>query len=137
MNPITEVVDYLTRAKVFYFTSVDGDKPKARPFGFAMEYEGKVYFTTNNTRPVVAELQRNPHFEATVMHPDKPYHWLRFSGEAVFDATLQVKEKAFELVPNMWDFYKTPANPDFAMFSAKNGEALYYEGAERRTVWLP
>lgn len=38
------IIEFLKNNKVFYFASVDEDKPRVRPFGFFMEYEGKLYF---------------------------------------------------------------------------------------------
>ena len=37
-----EVLDFLMENKIFYVATIDGDKPKIRPFGFVMEFEGIV-----------------------------------------------------------------------------------------------
>jgi nitroimidazol reductase NimA-like FMN-containing flavoprotein (pyridoxamine 5'-phosphate oxidase superfamily) len=36
-----EVLKFLKDNDVFYLATVDGDKPKVRPFGFVMEHEGQ------------------------------------------------------------------------------------------------
>ena len=36
-----EVLQFLQENAPFYIATVDGDKPKVRPFGFVMEHEGK------------------------------------------------------------------------------------------------
>lgn len=37
-----EVLKFLTENTPFYVATVDGDTPKVRPFGFVMNYEGKL-----------------------------------------------------------------------------------------------
>ena len=39
---IEKVNQFLDEAKIFYFLTTDGDKPKGRPFGFHMLDDGKL-----------------------------------------------------------------------------------------------
>ncbi len=39
-----EVLKFLTENPTFYIATVEGNKPRVRPFGFVMEYEGKLWF---------------------------------------------------------------------------------------------
>ena len=34
MENVEKVIEFLDKAKVFYFLTTDGDQPKGRPFGF-------------------------------------------------------------------------------------------------------
>lgn len=128
MSKITEIVQYLSEAKVMFFATVDGEKPHVRPIGFVMEYDGKAYFTTSEAGPIYAELQSNPFFEISTMHPEKPFHRIRFYGKANFDATTEVFDKYYELNPELIGM------PNISLFSADNWEAVIYEGFEDKEI---
>lgn len=78
-----EVLKFLTDNPTFYIATVDGDKPRVRPFGFVMEFEGKLHFCTNNQKNVYKQLQVNPYFEVSTASPEG--RWIRLRGKAVFN----------------------------------------------------
>jgi uncharacterized pyridoxamine 5'-phosphate oxidase family protein len=43
---MNEVLKFLNDNHTFYLATVDGNLPKVRPFGFVMEFEGKLYNTS-------------------------------------------------------------------------------------------
>lgn len=63
---MSEVVKFLTDAETFYIATVDGDKPRVRPFGIAIDHESKVYFVTGNKKEVYRQLKANPNFEVSI-----------------------------------------------------------------------
>lgn len=121
---ISEVVEFLSNVKTFYIATVDGDKPRVRPFGIAIEHEGKIYFVTNNQKAVYRQLKANPNFEVSAT--DKDGRWIRLAGKAVFEDNIEVKKKAFEISQNLANIYKTPDNPIFEVFYISEGEAVLY-----------
>jgi len=121
---MSEVVEFLSAVKTFYIATVDSDKPRVRPFGIAVEYEGKIYFVTNNQKAVYRQLKANPNFEVSAT--DKDGRWIRLAGKAVFEDNIEVKKKAFEISPNLANIYKTPDNPIFEVFYVAEGEAVLY-----------
>lgn len=121
---MSDVVKFLSDVGTFYIATVDGDKPRVRPFGVAIEYEGKVYFVTSNQKPVYRQLKVNPNFEVSAT--DKEGRWIRLSGKAVFENNIDVKKKAFEIMPNLAYIYQTPDNPIFEVFYIAEGEAILY-----------
>ncbi|GHU71176.1 NimC/NimA family protein [Clostridia bacterium] len=120
---MTEILDFLTECKTFYLATVDGDKPKVRPFGFVMELEGKLYFGTNESKPSFQQLKKNPNIEISATNANN--EWLRLSGEAVFDTRPEVKAKVFEVAPHLRGMYDRPDSPVLAPFYVKNGEAIF------------
>ena len=38
-----KLLEFLKDAGTFFYATVDGDKPRVRPFGFCMELNGKFY----------------------------------------------------------------------------------------------
>ncbi len=128
MNLVNEIVNYFNDAKIMYLGTVNDGKPKVRPIGFAMECEDKVYFTTGEKGSIYNELQNNPYFEVTVMHPTKPFHRIRFSAKAKFDATESTLEKFYELQPMMKEMEGT------TLFSADDWEVIFYEGMQEKRI---
>ena len=58
---MNEVVKFLNENPVQYLATVGRDgKAKCRPFMFAGEMEGKLWFCTNNTKEVYKDMQQNP-----------------------------------------------------------------------------
>ncbi len=125
---MSEAVKFLSDAGTFYLATVDGDKPRVRPFGIAVEHEGKIYFVTGNQKDVYKQLQVNPNFEVSATAKDNS--WIRLKGKAVFENNIEVKKKAFEILPALAGLYKTPDNPIFEVFYASEGEAAIYSFTE-------
>ena len=59
MEKVKEVLQFLEDAKVFYVSTVDGNKPRVRPFSGIHEFEGKLYMPTSNKKKVFAQMMEN------------------------------------------------------------------------------
>ena len=53
MEKVKEVLQFLEDAKVFYVSTIDGNKPRVRPFSGIHEFEGKLYMPTSNKKKVL------------------------------------------------------------------------------------
>ena len=53
MKSNSRIVKLLRQAKVFFFATADAAQPNVRPFNTVVEYEGKVYFYTNNHKKCI------------------------------------------------------------------------------------
>lgn len=103
-----EILNFLTENPTFYFATVEGDQPRVRPFGFVMEYEGKLYFTMGDQKNVYKQLQANPNVEICTTNKDKV--WIRIRGKAVFDTRDEVIAKVFEVMPILKNIYAEQAS---------------------------
>jgi uncharacterized pyridoxamine 5'-phosphate oxidase family protein len=129
-----EVLKFLTENRTFYIATVEGDKPKVRPFGFVMKYEGKLWFCTNNQKNVYKQLKANPCFEICTASSDG--RWIRLSGKAVFNTTPASKAKALEVAPNLAKRYSVE-DSIFEVFYIEEGEdTFYFMTGEARTIKL-
>ncbi|SEP38327.1 pyridoxamine 5'-phosphate oxidase family protein [Propionispora vibrioides] len=129
-----EVLAFLLDNRVFYLATVEGNVPKVRPFGFAMVFEGKLYFGTNNQKPVYRQLKDNPLFEISTT--SQSGEWLRLSGKAVFDTTPQTKQAALEAMPTLKKMYSVD-DTVFELFYVAEGEATFRDmKGSSRTVAL-
>ena len=51
------ILQYLTSVPAWYLATSEGDQPHVRPFSFAAEQDGKIWFVTATTKDVWRELE--------------------------------------------------------------------------------
>lgn len=93
---MNETVNFLKECGVFFIATVEGDQPRVRPFGAVIEYEGKLYICTNNTKNVFNQIKNNPKVEISAK---KGGNWIRITGTVVPDQRIEVKEKFLQECP--------------------------------------
>lgn len=109
-----EVLKFLSETQVFYVASVDGDKPKVRPFGFFMNYENKLYFGMGKHKQSYKQISANPNVEISTANAKG--EWLRISGKAVFDEREEVLAKVFATMPQLKSMYNEQTGWKMAPF---------------------
>ena len=108
---MNEVVKFLQENPVQYLATVGRDgKAKCRPFMFAGEMDGKLWFCTNNTKEVYNDMQVNANIEISVYRP--AYAWIRLNGKAVFKNNMAAKEMCIQN-PIVTGQYGESTNPIF------------------------
>lgn len=109
-----KVTEFLNENPVQYLATVGRDgKAKCRPFMFAGELDGRLWFCTNNTKEVYKDMQANPEIEISVSSPS--YAWLRLHGKAVFENNMAAKEMCMQN-PIVKGQYDSADNPIFEVF---------------------
>ncbi|MDO5408176.1 MAG: pyridoxamine 5'-phosphate oxidase family protein [Eubacteriales bacterium] len=117
-----EVVKFLNENPVQYLATIGRDgKAKCRPFMFAGEMEGKLWFCTNNTKEVYKDMQQNPNVEISVS--STTYAWIRLNGKAIFENNMAVKEMCIQN-PIVKGQYGEATNPIFEVFYLENVHAI-------------
>ena len=119
---MNKVVEFLQANPVQYLATVGRDgKAKCRPFMFSGEFDGKLWFCTNNTKDVYKYMQTNSEIEISVSSPE--YAWIRLHGTAVFEDNKAVKEMCMEngIVKGQ---YQTADNPIFEVFYLDNAHGV-------------
>ncbi len=94
----------MTQAGTFFISTVDGDKPKCRPFSFHMLHEGKLYFGLGTFKDVYKQVKGNPNVEVCAM---KGQEFLRYYGTAVFENDKSLCEMALDSMPQVKKVYET------------------------------
>ncbi len=100
---MNEVLQFLTENPTFYLATVDGDLPKVRPFGFVMDFEGKLCFCTSNQKDVYKQMKANSNVE--ICTASKTGQWLRLKGNAVFNTSKQSQQAALDAAPFLKNMY--------------------------------
>ena len=117
-----KVIQFLNETPVQYLATIGRDgKAKCRPFMFAGEKVGKLWFCTNNTKDVYQDMLANPYIEISVSSP--AYAWIRLHGTAVFEDNHEVKEMCLQN-PIVKGQYQTADNPIFTVFYLADAQAV-------------
>jgi len=116
-----KILNFLKENPTFYFATVDGDKPKVRPFGFYMELNGKLYFGMGKHKQSYQQVVANPNIE--ICTASATGQWIRISGVAVFDDSEETKTKVFETMPMLKQRYNEENGLTLGNFYIKDGVA--------------
>ncbi|MCQ2559731.1 MAG: pyridoxamine 5'-phosphate oxidase family protein, partial [Clostridia bacterium] len=106
---------FLSEAGVFFFATVDGDKPRVRPFGFKMVYQDKLFFGIGKSKQSYKQLQTNPEVEVCAC---KGPAWIRIKGVAKFVEDAAASEEAYKVLPSLAKLY--PNKADFGLLYLDN-----------------
>ena len=113
-----EVYEFLKNCGTFYIATVDGDKPRVRPFGVVNIFEDKLYIQTGKIKNVSKQMQANPNVEICGFLEGK---WVRLEGKVVRDDRREAKVSMLDANPMLKNMYS--ADDD-------NTEVLYFENAK-------
>jgi uncharacterized pyridoxamine 5'-phosphate oxidase family protein len=112
-----EVYEFLKKCGTYYLATVDGKKPRVRPFGTANIFEGKLYIQTGKSKDVSRQMLKNPNVEICAMNKGE---WIRIQALAVEDDRLEPKVSMLDAYPNLKARYSA---------SDKNTQVLYLKDA--------
>ena len=122
-----EVLQFIQTNKVFFMATVDGDRPRLRPLGFVMEYDGKIYFGVGDQKEVFSQMKTNPKVDICSVSPNG--NWLRLSGKAVFDMRPELFEAAVKTLPVLGEMYSPSLGNKLGTFYLTEAKALIYDMA--------
>ncbi len=133
---VSTVLEYLTSIPAWYLaTSVD-NQPHVRPFSFAAEQDGKIWFCTATTKDVWQELVANQLFEATAWWPG--HGWLILRGRAGLQdrAEPELREAGWRHLEGLGEHYDGPNDPTLVFFSVEDPQAWICNHDEWKPVAL-
>ena len=108
-----ETYEFLKKCGVFYLATIDGDKPRVRPFGALNIFEDKLYLQTGKVKNVSKQIEINSNVEICGFCEGK---WIRVEAKAIRDERIEAKEAMLDNNPELKAMYQ--ANDD-------NMEVLY------------
>ena len=113
-----EVRDFLKECGVYYLATIEGDKPRVRPFGTAEIFDGHLYIQTGKKKDVFKQLEQNNNVELCGFKDGK---WIRVSGRLIIDDRVEAKKDMLDKNPNLRGMYNE--NDD-------NTAVLYFESGK-------
>lgn len=117
-----EVINFLSANPMGSLATVDGNKPRVRPWGFMLEKDGKFWFCTANNKDVFQQLKKNP--AVAFCSTSQEMVTVRLNGEAIFSNDVTMKTIIIENNPLVKSIYQTPDNPLFEIFYLEHGQAV-------------
>ena len=121
-----EVYEFLKKCGTFYLATIDGDKPRVRPFGALNIFEDKLYLQTGKSKNVSKQMQANPHIEISGTIGGK---WIRVEGEVVRDDRYEAKFDMLEHNPELKSLYSADDDNTEVLY-LKNAKATFYSFVE-------
>ena len=113
-----ETQEFLKAAGVYFIATIDGDKPRVRPFGTAEIFEDHLYIQTGKSKDVSKQIEKNPNVEICAFKDGK---WIRVSGNLVRDDRVEAKKDMLDKNPDLRSMYNELDD---------NTEVLYFEHAK-------
>ena len=123
---MNEVYEFLKNCGVYYLATVEGDKPRVRPFGTVDIFEDKLYIQTGKVKEVAKQMKANPNVEISGMYEGK---WIRVSAEAILDERIEAAEHMLEAYPSLKNMYKA-GDGNTEVYYLKNVTAIISSFAE-------
>ena len=115
------VLEFLKKAEVYYLATVEGDRPRVRPFGTIHEFEGKLYIQTGKVKPTSRQLAENPKAELCACMGGS---WLRVACELVEDDRVEARRSMLDAYPNLRGMYNEN-DGNTQVFYLKNAVATF------------
>ena len=113
-----ETYEFLKKCGTFYIATIDGDKPRVRPFGVVNIFEDNLKILTGKVKKVSKQIEINPNVEICGFCEGK---WIRVSTKLVRDDRVEAKQSMLDANPELKNMYS--AQDD-------NTEVLYFTSAE-------
>lgn len=110
-----EVRKFLKDCEIYYLATIDGDKPRVRPFATAEIFDGHLYIQTGKSKNVSKQIEINPNVELCAFKDGK---WIRVAGKLVRDDRVEAKRDMLDKNPNLRSMYNELDD---------NTEVLYFE----------
>ncbi len=104
MTNSEKVCKFLDESKVFYLSTIEGDKPHVRPLGSHKLVNDKVYFLVGNFKNVYKQLLANPNCELASCNGKGD--WLRISGKAIFEKDFTISDSMMNDNKNLKELYE-------------------------------
>lgn len=120
-----EVYDFLKKSGTYYLATVDGDRPRVRPFGTADIFEGRLYIQTGKVKNVSHQLAANPKIELCAMLGQQ---WIRVEATAVEDTRVAPAAHMLEAYPSLKGRYQA-GDGNTQVFYLKDATATIYSFA--------
>lgn len=122
------IVKALQESGVFYVSTVEDDQPRVRPFGAVIDFGGKAYFCTNNTKNVFKQMIKNPQVEICGLKKDGT--WVRVTGKLIRDDNDTVRAAMLEAMPGLKNMYSV-GDGIFEVFKLEGATAALYSMAAK------
>lgn len=125
-----KIIAFVKDAGAFFIATIDGDRPRVRPFGAMTEINGAPVICTGAWKNVAAQLRANPNVEISAT---KNGRWLRVSGRLRDISSAETRARMFAESPDLAGLYKGKED-QLLIFRFENATATFEDFAGNREV---
>ena len=125
-----EVYEFLKKCGTFYIATIDGNKPRVRPFGVVNVFEGKLYIQTGKVKNVSKQIEINHNVEICCFMDGK---WLRIECEAIRDERREAKVSMLDSNPMLKNMYSADDDNTEVLY-LNNAKATFYSFTEEPKI---
>ncbi len=126
-----EVYEFFKACKTYYLATMDGDRPRVRPFGTVDLFEDKLYIQTGKSKNVSRQIHAHPMVEICACSGGE---WLRVEATLVEDPRLEPQQHLLDNYPELGQMYQA-GDGNNEVFYLQDGVATFYSfTAEPRSI---
>ena len=116
-----KVFEFLKKVNTYYLATVEGDRPRVRPFGTVNIFEGKLYIQAGKKKDVAKQIAANPKAEICGFDGEK---WIRIAATLVEDDRVEAQENMLESYPQLRNMY-TAGDGNTVVYYLKDATATF------------
>ena len=113
---MNEVYEFLKKCGTYYLATVEGYKPRVRPFGTIDLYNNRLYIQTGKVKAVSRQIKENPQIEICAMDDGK---WIRIEATAYLDNNIDAQKHMLAAYPSLQKMYQ-PGDGNTGVFYLRN-----------------
>ena len=128
-----KVHDFLKKVGTYYLATIDGNRPRVRPFGTINLFDGKLYIQTGKIKDVAKQIALNNQVEISAFDGES---WIRIACTLIEDERLEAQKSMLDAYPslqgryavddgNMVVYYMSDAVATFSSFSDEPTEVKW------------
>lgn len=114
-----DILEFLKECGVYYIATIDGDKPRVRPFGTIEIFEDKLYIQTGKNKNVYKQILKNNNVELCASKDGK---WIRIEGKLIPDDRVEAKKHMLDKYPELRGMYNELDDNTIVLYF-ENGKA--------------
>lgn len=102
ISNMEEVYSFLKNCGTYYIATIDGQRPRVRPFGTVNIFDGKLYIQTGKVKKVAQQIANNGNVEICAFNGSE---WIRIETTLKADERREAKESMLNNYPSLKSMY--------------------------------
>lgn len=117
--------EFLKECGYFYVLTLNDGFPAGRPFGAVMEYDNKLYISTNSENQVHKQLRENGNIQI-LSKKERTREWLRITGKATECEDMKMKQKMLDECPILSKHFSSAEEEKYLLFQVEVLKTEFY-----------
>lgn len=122
---MSKTFEFLKECGYFYVLTINKDFPAGRPFGAVMEYDNKLYISTNTGNQAHMQLRENGNIQI-LAKKEQTREWLRITGKATECFDVSMKQKMLEECPILSKHFSSAEEEKYLLFQVEVLETEFH-----------